>query len=87
MTTTGPSGYGAAEATGVTSADPETAALAIRFIERHCGPGAPAVLAALGLDEARVPLPPRRGPRPGPAPGTFRRPAKGDGTGDGAPAR
>ena len=78
MTAVDLSGYGAAEAIGVTAIDPEEAALAVRLVERHCGPDAPAVLAILGLDVVHPPVR-RRDPGPRVAPDPFRRPTKGKG--------
>jgi hypothetical protein len=72
------SGYGAAEAIGVTTIDPEDAALATQLVERTCGPDAALVLAILGLDAITVPVP-RREPGPRVAPDPFRRRTKGKG--------
>jgi hypothetical protein len=63
---------------GNTATDPEEAALAARFVQRRCGPDAPAVLAILGLDTAVAPA---RRSEPGPrvAPDPYRRSTKGKG--------
>jgi hypothetical protein len=63
---------------GNTATDPEEAARATRFVERHCGPDAPAVLAILGLDAVSVPAPCRE-PGPRVAPDPYRRSTKGKG--------
>jgi hypothetical protein len=63
---------------GVTAIDPGDAALATRFVLRHCGPDTPAVLAILGLDKAAAPVPcPEPARRAAPDP--YRRTTKGKG--------
>jgi hypothetical protein len=65
---------------GVTAVDPQDAALAARFVQRHCRPDTQAVLAILGLDAPVAPPPvPRREPGPRVAPDPYSRPVKGKG--------
>jgi hypothetical protein len=66
-------------APGVTATGPGDAARAPRFVPRHRGPDAAAVLAILGPDKAAAPARARTVSLPGAAPDHCRRTTTGNG--------